>query len=136
MNESILTSTKKILGLADDYTVFDLDIMTHINSVFMTLKDLGLGPVGGFMITDKNAVWSDFLGADLLRYNAVKTYVYMRVRILFDPPNVGYLVDALDKQIKEHEWRLNVEREMSEWRDPNPDDVVPDYDQVLDGGAP
>jgi hypothetical protein len=136
MNESILTSTKKILGLAEDYTVFDLDIMTHINSVFMTLKDLGIGPIGGFMITDKAALWADFLGADLLRFNAVKTYVYLRVKTLFDPPNTGYLVEAIDKQIKELEWRLNVERELTDWRDPNPDDVVPDYDQVLDGGAP
>jgi hypothetical protein len=107
MTDSILDSTKKILNLASDYTVFDQDIILHINSVFSTLNQLGVGPVAGFMIEDNTPVWSDFLEGDL-RLNNVKTYMYLRVRMLFDPPTLGYA-----------------------WVDPDPDDEV-----VLDGGGP
>lgn len=120
MSESILTSTKKILGLAEDYTVYDPDIIMHINSVFGTLNQLGIGPEPGFAIEDATAVWSDFLGADL-RLNSVKQYVYLRVRVIFDPPDTGYLVTAFEKQIEQLEWRLNVVREADSWTDPDPD---------------
>jgi hypothetical protein len=130
MTDSILDSTKKILNLASDYTVFDQDIILHINSVFSTLNQLGVGPVAGFMIEDNTPVWSDFLEGDL-RLNNVKTYMYLRVRMLFDPPTLGYLIDAMNDQIKELEWRINVQRESVAWVDPDPDDEV-----VLDGGGP
>lgn len=119
MSDSILTSTKKILGIAGDYDAFDLDIITHINSVFATLTQLGVGPVEGFMIEDSVAVWGDLLGADP-RLNSVKTYVYLRVRMLFDPPATSHLVDAFKQQVQEFEWRLNVQREGESWVDPNP----------------
>lgn len=135
MSDSILTSTKKILGIEEAYEAFDLDILTHINSVFGTLDQLGVGPAGGFMIEDKTATWTELLGSSP-RYNAVKTYVYLRVRLLFDPPQTGYAVEAVEKQIQEHEWRLNVNRETTDWEDPDPDDVVPGPGNVLDGGAP
>jgi hypothetical protein len=110
MTDSILESTKKILGIDAGYTAFDLDIMTHINSVFFTLHQLGIGPAEGFMIEDAEAKWVDFLGTDP-RYNAVKTYVYLRVRLLFDPPTTSYLITALTEQVKELEWRLTVEND-------------------------
>lgn len=126
MIESILDSTKHALNLAEDYTPFDQDIILHINSVFSTINQLGVGPDAGFMIEDKNAVWSDFLEGDL-RYNNIKTYVYLRVRLLFDPPTIGYLVEAMKEQIKELEWRINVQREGVAWTDPDPA-VIPDDD--------
>ena len=110
MDDSILNSVKKILGIASDYDAFDTDIIIHINSVFSTLTQLGLGPNEGFMIEDDSAVWEDFLLGDK-RLNAIKTYVYLRVRVLFDPPTTGFVLAALQEQIKELEWRMNVVRE-------------------------
>lgn len=110
MDESILNSVKKILGIASDYDAFDTDIIIHINSVFSTLNQLGLGPDEGFMIEDDSASWGDFL-LDDMRLNSVKTYVYLKVRILFDPPTSGFVLTALQEQSKELEWRLNVYRE-------------------------
>lgn len=123
MENSILISTKKILGIAADYTAFDLDIITHINTAFSTLTQLGVGPAEGFMIEDDVAVWTDFI-VDDLQYNSVKSYVFLRVRQLFDPPTTSYLIAAFDQQIKELEWRLNVHREETEWVDPDPPDYV------------
>lgn len=122
MEQSILKSTKKILGIADDYTVFDLDIITHINTAFSTLTQLGVGPSEGFMIEDESAVWADFDPVDDdHQYNSVKSYIFLRVRLLFDPPTTSYLIDALDRQLKELEWRLNTHREETGWTDPDPD---------------
>jgi hypothetical protein len=121
MTESILNSTKKILGISEDYTAFDLDILTHINSVFSTLHQLGVGPVNGFVIEDADAEWMDFLQFDT-RLNAVKTYVYLRVRLLFDPPQTSYLIGAMKEQIQELEWRLNMVHET---------DIIP---VVIDSG--
>lgn len=110
MTDSILASTKHVLNLEEDYTPFDQDIIMHINSVFFTLNQLGIGPVDGFRIDDDVAVWSDFTGDDI-RYDAVKTYMYLRVRLLFDPPQTSYLIQAFKEQREELEWRLNVHRE-------------------------
>lgn len=117
MEQSILISTKKILGIAPDYTVFDLDIITHINTVFSTLAQLGIGPTEGFMIEDESATWDEFLGADL-QLNSVKTYMHLRVRMLFDPPQTSYHLGAMKEQILEFEVRLNIHREGLEWMDP------------------
>ncbi len=125
MEDSILISTKKILGIAEDYTVFDLDIITHINTALSTLTQLGVGPVVGFMIDDEGEKWTDFIEDDL-QYNSVKSYVFLKVRQLFDPPTTSYLIAAVDKQIQELEWRLNVHREETGWVDPNPPPVYPE----------
>lgn len=117
MSDSILNSTKKILGIDADYTAFDLDILTHINSVFSTLTQLGIGPVNGFMIEGPEETWAAFLGTDL-NLNAVKTYVYLRVRLLFDPPTTSYMITSMKEQIQELEFRLNVHREFTTWIDP------------------
>lgn len=122
MEESILTSVKKNLGLADDYTAFDLDILMLINSAFSTLNQLGLGPVDGFSIEDKIPTWDAFIGTDN-RLNSVKTYVSLKVRSAFDPPQTSYLVAAMNEQIKELEWRLNVVREGDTWVAPTPEPV-------------
>lgn len=117
MEDSILKSTKKILGLDESYDAFDLDIMTHINSVFATLNDLGVGPVNGFMITGADEKWTDFEPNELQR-NASKTYTFLRVKLLFDPPQTGFHITAINEQIKELEWRLNVRREGVSWEPP------------------
>jgi hypothetical protein len=119
MEQSILTSTKKILGISPDYTAFDLDIITHINAAFSTLTQLGVGPVTGFMIEDEDAEWYDYIEDDI-QLNTIKSYVFLKVRQLFDPPTTSYLITAMEKQIAEFEYRLNTNREMTEWVDPNP----------------
>lgn len=136
MEQSILISTKKVLGIAADYTAFDLDILTHINTAFSTLTQLGIGPSVGFMIEDDVAEWSDFIGEDL-RIHSVKSYVFLKVRMLFDPPQTSYLIEAMTHQIEEIEWRLNVERENSGWVDPNTPTVTDETVLIntLDGGV-
>ncbi len=119
MEQSILISTKKILGVEADYIAFDLDIITHINTAFSTLTQLGVGPAEGFMIEDDGEEWDDFV-ADDLQYNSVKSYIFLKVRQLFDPPTTSYLITAVEKQIQELEWRLNTHREETGWEDPNP----------------
>lgn len=133
MSESILTSTKKMLGLDESYTAFDLDIITHINSVFSILNQLGIGPADGYMIEDATPVWTDFLGADL-RLNNIKSYVYLRVRMLFDPPTTSYMITALDEQRKELEVRILMQRESTAWVDPDPDPIPIDDGDIIDGG--
>lgn len=125
MEQSILKSTKKILGVGPDDTSFDLDIITHINSEFSILTDLGVGPAGGFVIQDDSAEWETFLPDDKIKLSKVKTCVWLRTRLLFDPPASSYLLDAAAKQLQEHEWRLNVNREATGWTDPDP--AVPHF---------
>lgn len=110
MQESILTSIKKLLGITADYEHFDADIVMHINSVFMILMQLGIGPADGFHISDSNSVWGDFL-SDATWLESVKSYVYMRVKLLFDPPQNGTLMNSIEKQIDEFEWRCRTEQE-------------------------
>lgn len=110
MNESILTSIKKLLGVPENYEQFDMDITIHINSVFMILNQLGVGPSDGFSITDKTALWSDFI-SDNKKLEAVKSYMYMKVRLMFDPPSSSAVMDCINRTINEMEWRLNAEAE-------------------------
>ena len=109
--ESILTSIKKMLGIAETYEHFDADIIMHINSVFMTLTQLGVGPAQGFFIQDEETLWTDFI-PDTNKLQAVKTYMYLRVRLLFDSASLGSAtIAAYERQIQEFEWRLNVAAE-------------------------
>lgn len=110
MTNSILNSTKKILGLDYSYTAFDTDIITHINAAFSVLNQLGIGPVDGFSIEDEETTWVSFV-IPTNQLNLVKTYIYLKVRMYFDPPGTSYLIDAMNKQIVECEWRLSVFRE-------------------------
>ena len=106
--ESILTSIKKLLGIAEEYEHFDNDIIMHINSVFMILTQLGVGPSKGFVITDSSASWDDFLPEGGEKLQAVKTYMYMKVRLMFDPPTSSAVMESMNRMISELEWRLNV----------------------------
>lgn len=116
METSILKSTKKILGMDADYTAFDLDIITFINSVFSSLKQLGIGPTPTIQIEDDTAVWDDVV-TNPEQQSMIKTYVYLSVRLAFDPPATSFGIDALEKQILEHQWRLNVMREETAWEE-------------------
>lgn len=110
MDESILTSTKKICNLSIDATEFDLDITTHINSALSTVSQLGVGPPGGLFISDATTLWTELdIPQDQLAL--VKTYVYLRVRMIFDPPTTSFVIDAYNKQIEEHAVRLSYLRE-------------------------
>lgn len=110
MENSILKSTKKILGIAPDYTVFDLDIITHINSALSIANQLGIGPVDGLFIEDDETVWADLI-VPANQLSLLRTYVGLKVRALFDPPTTSFMIDAMNAQIREHEWRLNMSRE-------------------------
>lgn len=105
--DSILTSIKKLLGIAEEYEHFDSDLIMHINSVFMVLNQLGVGPVEGFSITDKTETWEDFTQNNLM-IQSVKSYVYLKVRLLFDPPSSSAVMESINRQISELEWRLNL----------------------------
>lgn len=112
---SILTSIKKLLGIEEEYTQFDPEITIFINSAFAILEQLGVGPVGGFSISDKTEKWVDYLGKDALGnqklFEDVKEYVYLKVRLVFDPPTVAAVLDAMKEEIKELEWRINEKAE-------------------------
>lgn len=127
MLKSILDSTKQVLGIEPDYTAFDQDVIMAINSAFSTLNQLGVGPEEGFFISDKTTEWDEFIGDDI-RLNAVRTYVCLRVRLIFDPPATSFAIQAIEKQIEELAWRINVHREYS--RSPLDPDAV-----ILDGGG-
>lgn len=105
---SILTSIKKLLGIAETDTQFDTDIVIHINTVFSILTQLGVGPSSGFSIANKNTLWTDFLGATTNNLELVKSYVYLRVRLLFDPPQSSSVADAMERNAKELEWRIYI----------------------------
>ena len=106
--DSILTSIKKLLGIDESYTHFDQDLIMHINSALMILTQLGVGPADGFSISKATETWTDFLGDDLLKLQSVKTYVYLKVRLMFDPPSGSALIELINRQVSELEWRLHV----------------------------
>lgn len=108
--DSILTSIKKLLGIAEEYEHFDPDIIMHINSVFMVLNQLGVGPSEGFRIEDKSATWDEYITEED-NLDAVKTYMNLKVKLLFDPPLSAAVREATNQMINELEWRLNVETE-------------------------
>lgn len=135
MEQSILKSTKQMLGLANDYTVFDLDILTHINSAFATLNQLGVGPEEGFMIEDATPTWDSLIGTDP-RLQSVKSYVLLYVRLIFDTATLtSYQIQAFEKQLEQLAWRLNVQMENTIWTNPfATDGLTPGL--ILDGGEP
>jgi len=108
--ESILTSTKKMLGIAEEYDYFDKDIIMHINSVFLNLTQIGVGPEEGFLIEDDTSEWTDFIG-DVAQLQAVKSYMYLKVRLLFDPPLNSAVLESMNRMIAEYEWRLRLAAE-------------------------
>lgn len=138
MEQSILKSTKKVLHLSEDDESFDLDVLTHINGAFSTLHDLGVGPQAGFTIEDDTKVWEDFLPDedDPVQINRTKQFVFVSVRLIFDPPTMPHVLTAYQNTLAELTWRLSVKREETDWVDPMPPDSDPIEVGVIDGGDP
>lgn len=106
--DSILVSIKKLLGIDKEYNHFDADIIMHINSVFMVLTQLGVGPSGGFSISDDTPVWRDFIPEEDKNFEGIKSYIFMKVKLIFDPPLSSAVIESMNRLISEFEWRLNV----------------------------
>ena len=125
MDNSILTSIKKLLGIQEEYTQFDPDVIMHINTVLSTLNQLGVGPPDGFHIIDKESTWSDYLQADEQNFEDVKTYIYLKVKMIFDPPTSASVIQAYKSTIDELEWRIHikVETNKKETEDSENDDL-------------
>lgn len=121
MEESILNTIKKMLGIQTSVTAFDTDILVNINSAFMVLNQLGVGPEEVYSIEDSTPVWSAF-ETDITKYQALKSYIFLKVRLTFDPPGTGFHLTAIENQIKELEWRLSVQVPVP----PTPTPVVPE----------
>jgi hypothetical protein len=111
--DSILTSIKKLLGGSEEDTNFDTDIIMDINSALMSVNQLGIGPDTGFVITGKNEIWSQLLG-DRKDLEGVKTYIFLKVKLMFDPPSSSFVLESINNQITEFEWRLNSQAEKIE----------------------
>lgn len=107
--DSILESIKKLLGIPEEYTQFDQDILMHINTAMLSLKQLGVGPEGGYAVSNASDTWRSFCGSKSIE--AVRSYVYLKVRLLFDPPTSSALIEAIKAQIAELEWRLCLDAE-------------------------
>ena len=112
-DDSILTSVKKVLGIPSDYEHFDRDILLHLNTVMSILNQLGVGPEEGFIVEDDSTTWSDLFDGDIdtNKMMYVKSYVCLRVRLLFDPPTSSGAIDAMERQMRELEWRITVTRD-------------------------
>lgn len=106
--ESILTSIKKLLGIEPDYTDFDTEIIIHINSIFTILSQLGVGPEEGFSITSESETWRNYIGDSIRDYELIKSYMYLKVKLIFDPPASSSVAESYKQQINEYEFRLNV----------------------------
>ena len=105
--DNILDSIKKLLGISQDYNAFDQDLIIHINTVFVILHQFNVGPSEGFFIEDGSEEWSDY--STLLNENIVRTFVYLKVRMMFDPPTSSALLDSINNTLAELEWRLYLE---------------------------
>lgn len=103
----ILTSIKKLLGIDPKYSAFDDDIIIHINTVFIILNQLGIGPVEGFQVVNGDETWDEFTTTE--NENMVRTFVYLKVRLMFDPPTSSVLIDSINNMLAELEWRLYLE---------------------------
>lgn len=102
--DSVLNSIKKLLGIQESYTIFDADLIMHINSTFAMLNQIGIGPKEGFMIEDSYTTWDEYITQ--ANESMVKSYIYLKVRLLFDPPSNNSLTESINRQLSELEWRL------------------------------
>ena len=117
MTDSIVVTIKKMLGLDDEYTPFDADVIVHINTAIMTLTQMGVGPKEGYEVHDYDQTWTDFLGDMVKMLGAVKTYIYLQVKMVFDPPNNSFVMDAYKQQCEQLLFRLNVNAESQQKMD-------------------
>ncbi len=116
--ESILTSIKKLLGIAEDYTQFDVDLIIHINTVLSILGQIGVGDEKRYSVVDKSTTWDTLIGYES-KLDMVKTYVYLKVKLLFDPPQSSAVMEAINRTISELEWRILVATDPTENEEEN-----------------
>lgn len=137
MTQSILLTIKKMLGIDQDYHAFDIDIVTNINAVFLTLYQLGVGPSTPYEIAGEEETWEEFFG-DSKKVPGVQSYIYQRVRLMFDPPTNSFLVQSFEKQIAEFEWRMNVYADPRHGNYPEVETETPESppEQNRDQGVP
>ena len=121
-SDSILISTKKVLNIGTEHSVYDLDIIMHINATFSIINQLGIGPADGFFIEDELAKWED-LQVPANQLSMIKTYIFLKVGLLFDPPGTSFLIEAKNKQLAEYEWRLSLNREALVFNPAEPEEV-------------
>lgn len=136
---SIMVAMKQALGLAEDYDPFDPELIMHINSAIADLHQLGVGPESGFEITGPNETWDQLLAGDP-RMNHAKSYLYLSVKMKFDPPSIGYVLTSMEKLLEKTEWRINIAREDIKYPLPPepveiPDDPFGELEIVIDGGT-
>lgn len=112
MEESILNSIKQLLGPDSSYDVFDQDILIHINMALSILTQHGVGPSRGFRVEGPSETWEDFLG-DSEHIDMIKTYVYMKVKMAFDPPSSSFVMSAMEDTCRELEWRMYIDAELN-----------------------
>jgi len=105
---SILNSIKKMLGISSEDTGFDQELILHINGALMVISQLGIGPTTGFVITGATETWADFL-QDRQDVELIKSDLYLRVKLMFDPPQNSFLTNSIEKQISEYDWRIEVQ---------------------------
>lgn len=111
--DSILTTVKMMNGIVEEYNHFDPQLIVHINTVLMTLTQIGVGPAEGFYIEDDSTTWDEYL-VDPMKLQAVKTYIALRVKLLFDPPSSSSLIESYKRQIDELEWRIRLDAETTD----------------------
>lgn len=110
MDDSILDTIKSMLGIEEGFTGFDTDILIDINAAFLTLNQLQVGPTDGFQVASSEQIWSDFTD-DKVMVDSLRPYIYLKTRLLFDPPTNSYLLTSMENQCKEFEWRMNIRGE-------------------------
>lgn len=138
MEQSIFDSTKKILGISPEDDSFDQDVLTFINSAFSTLNQLGAGAPEGFYIEDESVTWENYVSEwpELVpQTGQIRTYIFLKVRLLFDPPQTSFLLRAMEKQVEEHEFRLSIAREEARWTPPPSVEIDPELEVIEGGGA-
>jgi hypothetical protein len=113
VNDSILDTTKLQVKIDPEDDSYDVELTMHINSIFFILTQLGVGPKSGFSISGKEEQWSEFIGPDQI--NAVRTYMGLKVKLIFDPPATGPATEAMERQAEQMEWRLNLQMEEVKW---------------------
>ncbi len=104
--DSILNNVKKLLGIDSEDDSFDIDVMTMINSTIPSLAQMGIGPSNGYIVTSADDKWTDWITTNDINLQGVKTYLYLKIKLIFDPPTNSTVVEAFNKNLNELEWRM------------------------------
>ena len=106
--ESILDTIKQLLGIPTDDDSFDTDVKVNINTAIFNLSQIGVGPANGYIVTSNTQMWNDYIGASLINLEGVKNYIYLKTKLVFDPPTNSTTIQAINDNLKELEWRMQL----------------------------